>query len=644
MASLGNYALMAALISALSQMIFPLQRLKSNPGGAYSFAQGLAILQLFFLVISFLSLIYVYASSDFTVLNVALNSHSQLSLFYKIAGAWSNYEGSMLLWVFALGVFGALAVFFSQSTSHSFMTYVLIIQGIIVAGFACFVLFFANPFQTLFLPLEEGKGLNPILHDPSLAFHPPLLYFGYLGFSLCFSFTVAGLLTQKIDQEWAKWVRPWVLLSWSFLTIGITLGSWWAYYELGWGGWWFWDPVENASLMPWLIGVALIHSLMVLEKQGTLKIWSAFLGIHTFSLCLLGSFLVRSGVVSSVHSFAYDPERGVFIFVFIAIAFVGGLTLLLKRVPSLLSKGSIDFISREGAILILNLLFIMLTLVVFVGTIFPIIYEMLSGVKGSAGPVFYNRLIIPLFSLVLIMMLIGPSIPWNHNNIKSVLKSLIQPFIISLGLFIFALFYFNLGVTLSSLILFLAINLVCGIFNIWWKSLREKAPLSPSFYRMAIAHGGVAIMIFGISIDSLSKKELVTSLTEGGSLPFLNYAVKLLEVNYKKDKIYLLERATLLVSKNGNVLATLYPERRIYLSDETMTTETAQFHDYFSDLYVVLGQHLPDNQWAIKISYHPQVLWIWIGGLLIALGGLLGINWQRKRFFSRLSKQALSEF
>jgi cytochrome c-type biogenesis protein CcmF len=635
MASLGTFALFGALLMALFQ-VFPLRSLKKSPESAATTARLLTVLQFSFLTLALFTLIYAYAVSNFSLLNVALNSHSKLSPFYKIAGAWSNHEGSMLLWVFILGLYGVLAAYFTNIPSKKFMAGVLMIQSAIVGSFTIFLILMANPFQQVFVPFVEGQGLNPILHDPSLAFHPPLLYFGYIGFSLSFSFAIAGLLAKKIDKEWAKWLRPWVLLSWSFLTLGITLGSWWAYYELGWGGWWFWDPVENASLMPWLIGVALIHSLMVLEKQDALKIWSAFLAILTFSLCLLGSFLVRSGIVSSVHSFAYDPPRGVFIFGFIALALGFGVVLLIKRAPSLISQHPLKLFTREGAIFIQNILFILLTFFIFLGTIFPIFYEIVYGNKISVGPFYFNKTTIPLFSIILLTMLIGPYLPWKQSNIKNVLKSLIFPFVLSLAMLVF---YYNQYTIIQSLILLLAFNLLFGIISTGWQHIKTKSSLSLSFYRMAVAHGGVAIMIFGMSIDSFSKEELMSSLKEGESLTFLNYDIKLLDVKYKKKKIYLSEKATLLISKNGKEISVLHPEKRIYLSDQTMTTETALYHTYFSDLYVVLGGHLPHDRWSIKLSYHPQVLWIWMGGLLMTFGGFLGI--MRRNLSCVIRKEAL---
>jgi cytochrome c-type biogenesis protein CcmF len=626
MVNLGFGALAAALITSLCGIFYPLMNVNRNPMRAFTYARRFSILQFIFLLSAFLILVYKYAISDFSLLNVALNSHSQLSSFYKIAGAWSNHEGSMLLWILILSLYGVLAGSFTKSTSDSFMALALVIQGIIVVSFIVFVIFLANPFLLLAVPAAEGQGLNPILHDPSLGFHPPLLYFGYLGFSLCFSFAIAGLLIKKIDKEWASCLRPWVLLSWSFLTLGITLGSWWAYYELGWGGYWFWDPVENASMMPWLIGVALIHSLMTLEKRGNLALWSAFLAILIFSLCLLGSFLVRSGVVSSVHSFAYDPGRGTFIFSLIVLAFGGGLLLLMSRGRSLISEQPLVRFSLDWIVLIQVMIFLLLTFIIFVGSVFPIFYEMISEGKISVGPVYYNSLTLPIFSLVLIMMHMGPSLINENKGIKHILKPLMIPFIVAFIIICFTIFYYKQSITVQTLTLFLAFNLLSGLIIQWWQSRNTNEVLPRSFYRMAVAHGGVALMIFGMSIDSLSKQELIGTIGEGEHLTVSSYTIKLSDVVYTKEQLYLLEKANLYLSKDGKQLGTLHPEKRIYLSDNSITTEVALFHDYFSDLYVVLGQQLGEDRWAFKLSYHPQILWIWLGGLLLALGGLLGIR------------------
>jgi cytochrome c-type biogenesis protein CcmF len=395
---------------------------------------------------------------------------------------------------------------------------------------------------------------------------------------------------------------------------------------LGWGGYWFWDPVENASMMPWLIGVALIHSLMTLEKRGNLALWSAFLAILIFSLCLLGSFLVRSGVVSSVHSFAYDPGRGTFIFSLIVLAFGGGLLLLMSRGRSLISEQPLVRFSLDWIVLIQVMIFLLLTFIIFVGSVFPIFYEMISEGKISVGPVYYNSLTLPIFSLVLIMMHMGPSLINENKGIKHILKPLMIPFIVAFIIICFTIFYYKQSITVQTLTLFLAFNLLSGLIIQWWQSRNTNEVLPRSFYRMAVAHGGVALMIFGMSIDSLSKQELIGTIGEGEHLTVSSYTIKLSDVVYTKEQLYLLEKANLYLSKDGKQLGTLHPEKRIYLSDNSITTEVALFHDYFSDLYVVLGQQLGEDRWAFKLSYHPQILWIWLGGLLLALGGLLGIR------------------
>lgn len=625
MAIVGNIALIGACVSALFQIFWVSTKLKKNSEKTFCLARFFVNLQFIFLAFSFLVLIYFYASSDFSVLNVYMNSHSQLSWFYKIVGSWSNYEGSMLLWVFILSFYGFLMAHLRTTVDQRFLAVSLTVQGICVLGFALFVLILANPFESLPNPMPEGRGLNPLLHDPSLGFHPPLLYLGYLGFSVAFSSAIAALMTNHLNKEWASWLRPWALASWGLLTLGITLGSWWAYYELGWGGWWFWDPVENASLIPWLLGVALIHALISFEKGEYLKIWSAFLAILAFSFALVGSFIVRSGVISSVHSFAYDPQRGAFILVFVVLALGGGLYFLIKKSRDLASRSSFGFLSKPFFFLIQNILMVIIAAIVFIGSVYPMVYEAIYGAKIIENAQFYNRLIVPLFSLGLLMMILGPYLNWHKTHFKDIIKLFVRILPLSGLLYLCVMLFFGVPFSLTSLSLMLSFAVVISGFFFLKNRLAMKGQPPRSLYRMLIAHGGIAVMTFGIFIDSFCQREIIDALEEGESIPFLNYTIKLDQVSYKQKDLYLRERAKLIITKDGHYVGTVSPERRIYLSDKSLTNETALLHTYFSDLYVVLGQRVSEDKYAFKITYHPQVLWIWIGGLFMAFAGFLGL-------------------
>ncbi|MCF6292762.1 MAG: heme lyase CcmF/NrfE family subunit, partial [Robiginitomaculum sp.] len=566
---------------------------------------------------------------------------------YKISGVLGNHEGSMLLWVVILCLYGAAVPLFGKALPDKLKALALAVQGMIATGFIGFVLFTSNPFSRLPITPIDGNGLNPLLQDPGLAFHPPFLYLGYVGFSMTFSFCVAALIEGRVDALWARWLRPWVLAAWSFLTIGITLGSIWAYYELGWGGWWFWDPVENASLLPWLAGTALLHSIMVVERRHSLVSWTVLLGILTFSLSLIGTFLVRSGIITSVHSFANDPERGFYILVMSLLATGGALTLYALRSGKLRRGNGFDVLSKEAGLAINNILLVCATAIVFLGTFYPLFVDILSDEKITVGPPFFNLNFGYIIAILLVFMGIAPMLKWRGDNWRSLVRPLV---ILTIGsVVVFASIVLFGKASIGAIGFALAFWLIAGTCITFGKKIQfgRRNPaqswklaknLPAGIYGFVLAHLGVAVMVIGVTGMSLWAKESILMMQPQQTTELGGYMIQLRDVRDLTRSNYSAETARFNLLKNGKHIGTLSSERRFYPVREMQTTEAGIFVRPLKNIYVALGQGNVKNGWAIRIYYHPFVNWIWIGALLMALGGFVALADRRLR----LPKQVTS--
>ena len=569
-------------------------------------------------------------------------------MLVKVSGVWGNHEGSMLLWVLVLALFSATVAIFGQNLPPTLKARVLAIQAMIGFAFLAFIIFTSNPFARLSPVPLDGTGLNPLLQDPGLAFHPPLLYLGYVGFSMAFSFAIAALVEGRVDAAWGRWVRPWTLAAWAFLTGGIALGSWWAYYELGWGGWWFWDPVENASFMPWLFGTALLHSSAVVEKRDTLKSWTILLAILTFSMSLLGTFLVRSGVLTSVHTFATDPERGVFILAILAIAIGGALILFALRAPGMKGGGLFAPVSREGALVANNMLLTLAAVTVLLGTLYPLILEALSGGQSrvSVGPPFFNATFSPIMVPLVLLVALGPFLAWKRGNLRMAFGKLVPA---AIGAFLAIIITYLMvpgGPALAPLAMGLAAWLGIGAISEWSgrirlfrshprDALRRIHELPRSASGMTMAHLGLAVMIVGITGSSAWRAELVTTLVPGQTAEGPGYAVTLESVIEGRGANYIFERGTLLITDGGRPVAKLNTERRFFPVANQTTTEAGIRTTIFGDLYGVIGERgrTPEtaDAWTVKFFVNPLVPWIWLGAMLMAVGGFLSLSDRRHR-------------
>jgi len=637
----GHFALCLALIVAALQCVVPLVGVRTGSLGAQRFADGAAQLQFFATALAFSALTYAYVVSDFSVANVALNSHSAKPLLYKITGVWANHEGSMLLWVLILTLFGALVSVFGRSIPTAMRATVLAVQSMIGVGFFAFIVFTSNPFERLSVPPMDGQGMNPLLQDPGVAFHPPMLYLGYVGFSTAFSFAVAALLRGRVDPSWARWLRPWVLVAWSGLTLGIALGSWWAYYELGWGGFWFWDPVENASFMPWLLGTALLHSAIVVEKRDALQKWTILLAILTFALSLIGTFLVRSGILSSVHAFANDPERGVFILGLLVLLVGGALLLFAWRAPSLKDGGYFAPMSREGALLVNNVLLAAAGGVVFVGTLYPLFLDLMTGEKITVGAPYFNQTFLPIFAITAAVAAVGPFLSWKRADARAVMLRLRVAFLVTLaatvvlavlgyrqplGLAGLALAVWLFTATLADLLARAGLP-KGGLMN----AARRLIGLPTSAWSLVLGHVGVAVVVAGVATISIWKVEAIQTQKLGESVDVAGYSYTLLDVTANRGPNYQTSMATVKVTKGDETLALLFPERRWYPVERQPTTEAGISTLWHGDLYAVLGDPDGAGGWVTRYYYNPGVAWMWIGALLKGLGGLISICDRRLR-------------
>jgi len=639
---IGHYALVLALFVALFQATVPLYGAWRGDIQCMRTASTSATVLLLLIGVSFGVLTYAYVTSDFSVLNVAQNSHSAKPFLYKISGVWGNHEGSMLLWVLILALFGFAVALFGKNIPQTLKARVISVQGMIALGFLAFVLFTSNPFKRLFPPPLDGNGLNPILQDPGLALHPPFLYLGYVGFSVAFSFAIAALIEGRVDPAWGRWVRPWTLAAWCFLTLGIGLGSWWAYYELGWGGWWFWDPVENASFMPWLVGTALLHSAIVVEKRDSLKAWTVLLAIIAFAMSLLGTFLVRSGVLTSVHSFASDPTRGVFVLALLIAAVGGSLMLFAFRASELKTGGLFAGVSREGALVANNLLMSTAAATVLLGTLYPLFVDVMGAGKISVGAPFFNNTFVPLMVPLVVLMGIGPLMSWKRSDLQGVYQRLR---IVVVAAVIGALYAwaeaeqqsiwaaagFGLSVWLGLATLVEFADRI-KLFRVSPISSAKKALRVPgSAYGMTFAHLGVAIVIAGITGVSFWQEEKIQVMKIGDTVAVGGHELTLQNVREVMGPNYKAERATFEVRRDGEPITFLYPEKRVYLARNQPTTEAAIDTTWIRDLYAVLGD--PDDQggWVTRLYFKPFVPWLWVGALLMALGAVVSLADRRFR-------------
>ena len=638
----GHYALVLALGLALIQSVVPLIGVRLRDAALMNVARSTALAQLLFVGASFTALVMLHVNSDFSVANVYENSHSMKPLLYKITGVWGNHEGSMLLWVSILALFGGLVAAFGNNLPLSLRAHVLAVQAWVASAFYLFILVTSNPFLRIANPPIEGRDLNPVLQDIGLAVHPPMLYLGYVGFSISFSFAIAALMEGRIDAAWARWVRPWTLVAWIFLTLGIAMGSYWAYYELGWGGWWFWDPVENASLMPWLSGTALLHSALVMEKRNALKVWTILLSILTFSLSLLGTFLVRSGVITSVHAFATDPTRGVFILLILCLFIGGSLSLFAGRATSLKQGGLFAPISREGALVLNNLLLTVACAVVLFGTLYPLAMEMLADFKMSVGAPFYNLTFAPLFALLLLAVPFGPMLAWKRGDLLGVTQRLLAAGVAGLVAVAIVWGWARGGSALAPLAIGLGVFVIAGaVTDLVERTGLVRLPFATVLHRArglprsawgtAFAHAGLGVALIGIVCETTWNSEYIATMKQNDVAEIAGFDVKLDGLLQRQGPNYREMIAQFNVSRGGTPLSVMTPSKRSFTTRGSSTTEAALLTRGASQLYISLGDANADGAIAVRIYYKPMVLMIWWGPVLMAFGGVLSLSDRRLR-------------
>jgi cytochrome c-type biogenesis protein CcmF len=625
----GYYALILALCLALCQSIIPLWGAAQHRVAWMQLARSTAYGQVIFIGLAFFSLAYAFVNNDFSVAYVAANSNRHLPLIYRFCAVWGAHEGSLLLWVFILSLWMAAVSYFSRSLPLAMTARILAILGMISVGFLLFILLTSNPFLRLLPNVPpDGQDLNPLLQDPGLAIHPPLLYMGYVGFSVAFAFALAALLTGRLDAVWARWSRPWTLVAWCFLTMGITLGSWWAYRELGWGGWWFWDPVENAAFLPWLAGTALVHALIVTEKRQAFKAWTVLLAISAFSLSLLGTFLVRSGVLVSVHAFAVDPTRGTFMLVFLATVVGGSLALYAWRAQAVRSLGEWQVCSRETGLLLNNVFLTVAAATILLGTLYPLIIQALGLGRISVGAPYFNLVFTPLILPLLLLMGIAPSCHWRQMPLHLLwqkIRSLVLLTLITTGLLcVFWLTEIRWYVVIG-------MGLAIWVSAATLQTLFVRRSLSRLQGGMVLAHLGVAVCVMGIVLTSAYSVERDVRMSIGDQATAGPYQFELLGVQQLTGPNYTALQANLTVTHKGQEITQLHPQQRLYTVSQTGLAKAAIDAGVWRDLYVALGESMSNNSWALRIYYKPFVRWIWAGGVLMLLGGLLAISGRRYR-------------
>ncbi|OGS92074.1 MAG: c-type cytochrome biogenesis protein CcmF [Gallionellales bacterium GWA2_59_43] len=646
---LGNFALVVALFMAFTLGVLPIVGAARNNAVLMGVARPLAAGQFVLIGFSLLCLGYAFVGNDFSVLYVAQHSNTQLPTVYRISAIWGGHEGSLLLWAFLLSLWTLAVAMYSKHLPEEMVARVLGVMGLIAVGFLLFMLMTSNPFDRLLPAAADGRDLNPLLQDPGLVIHPPMLYMGYVGFSVAFAFAIAALLGGRLDATWARWSRPWTTVAWVFMTLGIALGSWWAYYELGWGGWWFWDPVENASLMPWLLGTALMHSLAVTEKRNAFKSWTVLLAISAFSLSLLGTFLVRSGVLTSVHSFAADPKRGIFILTFLVVVIGVSLLLFAWRAPKIGLGGKFDLLSRESLLLSNNVLLSVASASVFIGTLYPLFMDALGQGKLSVGPPYFEAVFVPLMIPMLLMMGLGPLARWKKVDAPELAKRVRWAF--GAAVLIALLLPLTMGKwsVMVSLGLLLAFWIIASVSL----NLRERLAgrndfmlrlrgQSLSYYGMQIAHLGVAVFIIGVTMVKGYETERDVRMDVGDVLNTGGYEFRFNGVTEEQGPNYVAGKGHVTISKDGKVVTELYPEKRQYNVSGMPMTEAAIDAGLLGDLYVSLGEPIPDSNgaWAVRVYIKPFVDWIWAGCLLMSLGGILAISDRRYRIHNKRSAES----
>ena len=643
---LGHFALILAFLVAVVQMIVPMVGAHKRWPGWMAVAEPAATAQLLLVALSFGALTWAFVTSDFSLRLVYLNSHSAKPMLYKISGVWGNHEGSLLLWVLILALFGAMAAWFGGGLPPTLRARVLAVQASVAVAFFMFILFTSNPFLRMAVPPFDGQDLNPLLQDPGLAFHPPFLYLGYVGLSICFSFAVAALIEGRVDAAWGRWVRPWTLAAWLFLTIGIALGSWWAYYELGWGGFWFWDPVENASFMPWLFAAALLHSAIVVEKREALKSWTILLAILAFGFSLIGTFIVRSGVLTSVHAFANDPERGVFILM-ILIFFTGGaLTLFAARAGVMQAKGVFGVVSRESALVANNILLAVSSLVVFVGTIWPLVAEMFLDRKLSVGPPFFNLAFTPFMIVLGLLLPLGAMLAWKRGNAGRGMQQLWPALLFAFAVF-GLLWAFQTGRSL--------LGPIGGFLGAWMvggavtelisrtgqtRDLRRLLRLPRADWGKAVAHTGLGVTFIGVAGLLAWEQEDIRVAQLGEPFDVAGFEIVLNDVRRLEGPNYLSTMGEVSLRRGGEEIALLFPEKRNYPVAQMPTTEAAIDYRFLRDVYVVIGDPQGNGGWVLRTYIKPLANWIWAGSILMALGGLISLTDRRFRVAAGARKEA----
>ncbi len=643
---IGHFALILALCIAIVQTVFPILGAQLGYSRWISLARPTAYAQLLFVAVSYACLTIVFLNNDFSVLYAARNSNSELPILYLISGVWGAHEGSLLLWALILSLWTGAVALFSRSIPRVMIARVLGVMGFISVGFLLFILVTSNPFERLLPAAVEGRDLNPLLQDPGLAIHPPMLYLGYVGFSVAFAFAIAALLSGQVDSAWARWSRPWTNFAWMFLTLGIALGSWWAYYELGWGGWWFWDPVENASFMPWLVGTALMHSLAITEKRGTFRAWTALLAIFTFSLSLLGTFLVRSGVLTSVHAFATDPERGVFILMFLVVVVGTSLILYAWRAPTLKSAAVTNLMSRDMALLLNNIFLTVATAAILLGTIYPIFVDAMGG-KISVGPPYFNFVFILLTAPIGFLVGIGMLIRWKNDNFARLFSLLKRPLLLAVAMAVAVSFLLPewrwealAGLMMA---LWIAVTVVVALLERFkGRSLGSALRSTPrGFYGMLMGHIGIAFFIVGVTMVSLYEVEKDLRMAPGDSFEMSGYTFTFNGVRMMDIQNYTAARGDFFVTNEEGFKAELTPEKRIYRVQKSPMTEAAIDAGFTRDLFVALGEEVgTDGAWAVRIYHKPFIRWIWLGALIMGLGGILAGTDKRYRQMARREMQA----
>ena len=648
---LGQFSLVLALCLSLVQSIVPLYGAYRNQDNLIAVAVPAARAQFLFVLVAFSCLTYAFIAKDFSVLYVATNSNAELPLQYRISAVWGAHEGSLLLWSLILAGWTLAVTMKSEALPGQFRARVLAVMGLVSVGFLLFMLLTSNPFERLVPAAAAGRDLNPVLQDPGLIIHPPMLYMGYVGLAVPFAFAVAALLGGRVDAAWTRWTRPWTTIAWVFLTIGIALGSWWAYYELGWGGWWFWDPVENASFMPWLVATALIHSLAVTEQRGAFKAWTVLLAIFAFSLSLLGTFLVRSGVLVSVHAFATDPARGVFILIFLALVVGSALVLFALRANQVSAGGSFDFLSRETLLLVNNVLLVVASATILLGTLYPLILDALNLGKISVGPPYFNSVFVPLMIPLVILIGIGPRTRWKKDSTILVGKRVRIALAVSIVLSVLTLVMVT---DTHSVAVFAAIAtafwvIASAIQNVISR-LTNKQTVGAGLRRlprnvlgMTIAHIGVGIFIIGVTASSVYSIEKDVSFQPGHAKTFAGYRFHFDGVVQISGPNYTAQRGTFVVYQDETVVAKLHPEKRFYPIQSQPMTEAAIDAGFSRDLYVALGEPLGNGNWSVRVYYKPFQQWIWLGPVVMALGGLLAALDRRYRARVRSASRLVAD-